>query len=59
MMAGANEEEIAELLRQAREANERFPSSAYEGGPGLSKRLEVIEGALVRLARAVDESQRE
>ena len=54
-MAGETEKEIADRLAQAHEENERFASSAYEGGPGLSERLRAIEDALVRVARAVDE----
>lgn len=56
-MPGAVEKEVADLLAQTREVNQHYSSSSYDDGPGLGRRLQAIEDALLRLARAIDEAQ--
>ena len=59
MPDGHLEQDIRALLETTREENRMYASAAYRDdrsrGNGLAARLEAMEEALVRLARAVDE----
>lgn len=49
------EAEVRRLLDETRAANEMYASAQYERDSGLNRRLETIEDALLRLARALDQ----
>lgn len=48
------EAEIRELLAETKAANTQYDSAHYRRESGLSHRLNAIEEALIRLAKAVN-----